>query len=281
MQGIELPPTAVIHPVGHHSTVRVAIDHGAGVRRERLPDVLPQPAQVARGWLAQVERASRLVLPEAALTERVVHERCELLLAGVSEAGDDPVGFLLGLGELGRLGVDVTEWVPELVTAAEGIGRRAARSGEVSWDVDRALAAVSDALARCHEDRGVADVGELRRRLGDRTGVALAMPDGVRAIAWLEDRLARPRFDGSCALLPGGFPAGWLGASFETYRLPAGNGRCLSYAVRWHGERPALLWEVSGPPGLRLTGGGADPSWSTVEPRGDALLAPPPHPALA
>ena len=39
-----------------------------------------------------------------ALTERVVHERCELLLAGVADAGDDPAGFLLGVGELGRLG---------------------------------------------------------------------------------------------------------------------------------------------------------------------------------
>jgi hypothetical protein len=103
------------------------------------------------------------------------------------------------------------------------------------------------------------------------------MPHGLRAIAWLEDRLARPLPDGSCALLPGGFPAAWLGASFETYRLPAGSGRCLSYAVRWHGERPALLWEVNGPPGLRLTGGGADPSWSTTEASGEALLAAPPH----
>jgi hypothetical protein len=280
-QGIDLPPDAVVHPVGHHSTLRVAIAHGAPRTPARLPEVVPQPAQVVRGWLAQTERASRLVLPESALVERIVHERCELLLGGVADAQDDPIGYLLGVDELGRLGVDTSEWVPDVVTVAEAVARAAARAGSLSWEVDRALVATSDTLARCHESRGVDDVAELRRRLGGRGGASLAAPAGLRAIAWTEDRLARPLADGTCALLPGGVPSAWLGQSFETYRLPAGGGRCVSFAVRWHGERPALLWEVTGPPGLRLTGGGADPSWSTTEARGEALLAPPPHAPLA
>jgi hypothetical protein len=44
--------------------------------------------------------------------------------------------------------------------------------------------------------------------------------------------------------------------------------------VRWHGPRPALLWECEGAGRIRAPG--LDPAWSTDEPRGDALLAP--HP---
>jgi hypothetical protein len=52
----------------------------------------------------------------------------------------------------------------------------------------------------------------------------------------------------------------------------------LSYAVRWHGERPALLWELVGRHGaatpVRLTAPGLDRSWSTTAPKGEALLSP-------
>ena len=46
-------------------------------------------------------------------------------------------------------------------------------------------------------------------------------------------------------------------------------------AVRWHGARPALLWEASAP--MRLTCTGLDPTWSSTEPRGEALLQAPPE----
>ncbi|QGG94746.1 hypothetical protein [Actinomarinicola tropica] len=73
-------------------------------------------------------------------------------------------------------------------------------------------------------------------------------------------------------------PDAWLGAGFEVHGLPTDHGR-LSYAVRWHGERPALLWELErhadGPVTLRSPG--LDPDWSTTEVRGEALLAVPPH----
>jgi len=45
-----------------------------------------------------------------------------------------------------------------------------------------------------------------------------------------------------------------------------------SYAVRWHGDRPAVLWDA--PAGARVTAPGLDPTWSTDSPKGDALLAP-------
>ena len=51
----------------------------------------------------------------------------------------------------------------------------------------------------------------------------------------------------------------------------------LSYAVRWHGPRPALLWELKPHPGVgrvTLTAPGLDPGWSSTEFRGESLLGP-------
>jgi len=58
--------------------------------------------------------------------------------------------------------------------------------------------------------------------------------------------------------------------------VPTHAGR-LSYAVRWHGERPALLWELSPHEATtitRITAPGLDPSWSSEDLAGEALLAP-------
>lgn len=274
IEGIQLPAGAIVLPIGHHSTVRLALAHD---RRPagQLPDDLPAPAQAARGWLVQMERASRLVLPDQAWVDRVVAARSALVLEGLESPGDDPVEFLLGAHELNRLGAPGTDWIPHVASAAEAIVRRAERAGGVTWDEDRALVATSALLAASHESRGLADLDAMRLRLGDRVDAELTPPSGIRVVAWVEDLLARPRPDGSCALLPEGFREGWLGTSLECYRLPAGDGATISYAVRWHGERPALLWELHGAPSKRLTGGGADSTWSTTDGQGETLLAAP------
>jgi hypothetical protein len=53
---------------------------------------------------------------------------------------------------------------------------------------------------------------------------------------------------------------------------PTHHGR-VSYALRWHGERPALLWHLERS-GVTLTVPGLDRSFSTTEQSGEALLAP-------
>jgi hypothetical protein len=81
-------------------------------------------------------------------------------------------------------------------------------------------------------------------------------------------------------------PDSWFGQSIEIHDLPTQHGR-LSLAVRWHGERPAVLWDVephsndrltdlvAGQVPFRLSIPGLDPVWSTSERRGEALLAAP------
>ncbi|MGQ0803377.1 MAG: hypothetical protein ACT4PI_05880 [Actinomycetota bacterium] len=68
-------------------------------------------------------------------------------------------------------------------------------------------------------------------------------------------------------------PPSWRGRSIEVHDAPTRAAGRISYAVRWHGERPALLWEVERP-GVHLQAPGLDPEWSTTELRGEALLAP-------
>jgi hypothetical protein len=75
-------------------------------------------------------------------------------------------------------------------------------------------------------------------------------------------------------------PGGWYGQGWEVHDAPTAHGR-ISYAVRWHGDRVALLWEVDAHAGvgpIRLTAPGLDPTWSTLDRRGEALLGPVPVP---
>jgi hypothetical protein len=78
-------------------------------------------------------------------------------------------------------------------------------------------------------------------------------------------------------LLPG-YPGQWLGQHLALHDVPlrAGN---LSCAVRWHGARPALLWDA--PAGVTLRAPALDPQWQARGGAGEALLAAPPAPLLA
>jgi hypothetical protein len=69
-------------------------------------------------------------------------------------------------------------------------------------------------------------------------------------------------------------PDGWQGRGLEAHGLPTPWGT-LSFAVRWHGPRPALLWELEGDGPVRLRAPGLDDGWSTDERRGEALLGEP------
>ena len=70
-------------------------------------------------------------------------------------------------------------------------------------------------------------------------------------------------------------PDAWLGQGIEVHDAPTHRG-VLSFAVRWHGDRPALLWELvpHDDAAVRMTAPGLDPSWSSTERAGEALLAP-------
>jgi hypothetical protein len=270
IEGIDLPAGTIVLPVGHRSTVTVAIAH-AGARSGALPGGLPPAVQVARGWSAMADRAGRLLVPDEALREAVTRERCQLMLDGPADGREAPVEHLLGVDQLVRMGSVADEWVPEVADAVHAL---------VSFRDDPLLPAALDAAVRvctaAGESRAVADLGKVALRLlGGRADVAMpavAELGGVRLLAALERTIA---VGGD--LFPQGIPAGWLGQNFEVYGVPTGASSAVSFALRWHGARPAVLWECTGSPVL-LTSSGAAPEWRTSDATGEALW---PEPAGA
>jgi len=111
-----------------------------------------------------------------------------------------------------------------------------------------------------------------RRRAGRWADVVAARAEGGAPLL-LATRafLADESTAGAVTVLPE-LPSGWRGQAVDVRGAPIRAGR-LSYAVRWHGHRPALLWEA--PPGVHVRAPGLDPSWTSAEPAGEALLAAP------
>lgn len=104
---------------------------------------------------------------------------------------------------------------------------------------------------------------------GDDPCVSAAVVELVRSLA--------VRVDGrTIALLPV-VSSSWFGQSIDVRGVPTSVGRC-SYSVRWHGQRPALLWEVDVAADVRdvvVTCPALDPSFSSTAASGEALLTAP------
>lgn len=263
VEGIELPPEAFVLPVGHATAVRVAIPHGpAG--EGRLPAV-PPVEQVVRGWLTLTEQAGRYVLPDgdigAGLAEAVTAERCELAL-GAIPSDDDPCAFAVGLDQLVRMGEPPGPWIEDLADVVERVGPMS------GWEADAALRAAHRVLIAADERRAADDV---TRILDHRVtaGLPSQCPGGVVKTAWNDERFAS-----GPELLPLGIPVDWYGQSFEVYGVPTLGGSTVSFGIRWHGERPAVLWEQTGAP-VELTAPAVDPAWRTNDAHGEALWAAP------
>jgi len=166
-----------------------------------------------------------------------------------------------------------------------------------------ALPAISELLTAVGEDRAARDMRALADALShaESPGVDLDALLGSASSTWTWpgrgsghdlaanaalvlgalDRLVKEHAHG-LALAPV-VPDAWLGQGWELHDAPTRHGR-LSYAVRWHGDRPALLWHLescSGDAPVVLSVPGLDPSWSSTEPSGDALLAAVPIPERA
>ncbi|MGA1051670.1 MAG: hypothetical protein ACO3WU_05175 [Ilumatobacteraceae bacterium] len=266
IEGIELPESSFVLPLGHRATLRIGIPHRASAGG-RLPDGLPTARSVVRGWTLLTDRAGRFVLPEgghgASLAERVVSERCEIALGSLPTAADDPAGFCVALGELVRMGEPPSQWLPELVDAVAAVGP------EPGWRAGVALDAADRVLAAAGEQRARRDLS----RIGSKRARSLPPPeppDDRFVIPWIERSLV----DGG-ALFPYGLPAGWAGAPVEAHGLPTVGRSTVSFAVRWHGARPAVLWEQAGDP-VALTSPVLAPDWSSDEPRGETLWPVPP-----
>ena len=265
IEGIDLPEDSITFPVGHRSTIRIALAHAG---QKTLPDNVSSAAGVARGWTAMVERAGRILVPDEAFAAMIAQLRCDLALIGPPEPTEDPVGFLIGVAQLVRMGERAEPWVTDVADAVAVAAKLPA-----AWDLDAALDSAGLVLSRAGEPRALRDLARLR---ATSTHPLPADAPTNRVLVWHELALARPAGPGLGELLTNGLPGSWLGANFEVFDLPVGANTTVSYALRWHGDRPAVLWETRGP-SVRLT----SPTfgWSTTESKGEALWpAPEPVP---
>ena len=276
VMGIDLPAGTVVLPIGHRATVRVALpldSAGRNVSGSALGS-LPGADTVARGWLQAVETSARMVAgddPLTGLAAAVVDARCALLLGDVADPHEDPMGTLLDGVELVRMGEKAELWMDELVPLAEECFARHREHSTV--DLAQAAAGMQDLLVRAGEARGVRDVAAMWKKIGapsrvDAASIAVSLTQGRRIVA-VEQQLCSVVADGTAVLMPGGVPDAWRGVNFECHGLMAGSGARVSYALRWHGENVAIMWETTASIDTGVTlRSGADPAWSVTSANG-------------
>jgi len=286
VQGIDLPAGSVVFPVGHHATMRAAILINGDSRQISAGELesLPSFEQVERGWLAALQISSRVDVPDLSWSSALTSQRCKVLLSNSTELAESSdinlvVDLLLDRAERVRLGDKPAQWVDEVAVATERILKQCAKTQSVQWFEERALLGAGMVLNRAGESRGLQDFVSVWSRLAEAgriSDLALASPEiagTVRQIAWIESQLVAQRRDGVIEICPCGIDKSWLGVNFECHKLLASPEHVISYAVRWHGEKPALLWEIDGPVGAKVAASAIDRTFSSTEMRGETLLS--------
>lgn len=294
--------SAQLYPVAHRTTLVVTVPATAtaataATTAADAAAALPAPPaadQVRRGWLAQAETGLRLVVADAELTQRWVAARCDLLLDGPPRTFPRRLGVADALAAIER----ASEWcragrpAGDLVVGVAGAAVQAARAvrrrggGDDAALMERTRRAIGAAAAvALHSGEPVAarDLEALAARLGPPAApsldpAVLAALEGPALLAHVHDALVQASA-GAVQLLPS-FPTRWLGQGVEVHGAPTVAGT-VSFAVRWHGERPAVLWEVIAAPGTAggaieppaLSCPGLDPAWQASGWTGEALLA--------
>ena len=291
VQGIDLPAGSVVFPVGHHATLRVAIVVGDGHRRLSPQELesLPSFEQVERGWLTAIGMASRVDVPDLAWAKTLTAQRCKLLLSqpcdGSASAADSAglVDLVFDRAERVRLGDKPEQWVDDVALATERIIKQCVKKNSAQWFDERAILSAGMLMHRAGESRAMQDIATAwSRAMQDFSFVQPAdvmrvdspeIRDSVRQIAWIESKLVAQRRDFAIEICPQGIETSWLGVNFECHKLLATPEHQISFAVRWHGEKPAVLWEIDGPVGVKVVASALDSNFSSVDMRGETLLA--------
>ena len=199
---------------------------------------------------------------------------------GATEPGALPDADAVARGWRAQLDRGLRVELPdESLQRAVDTARAATVLAGQAWRVEPAVAAVLedwglDAEAAVAWSRLT---GRARRRLARRQPrtatwnevlARLIAPD-AELLAALRAVLVRD-LDAGVVMLDD-WPREWIGQPIDVRDAPTRGGP-VSCSVRWHGDRPALLWD--GPADTMFTAPGLDPEWSSRDARGEALLAP-------
>jgi hypothetical protein len=223
---------ALLFPVAHRTRTRIAVTAAGALSTPVAVARLPSLADVERGWAAALDRGMRVELPDEPMQAAVDAARATLLL---------------GLGSRSRRDRFVSR-ISQSWGLADAPARRRLRAvaddrDDDPWPGLRASVTVTSAASGATPRRAAEWLGALRGALV---------------------HVERGRVD----LLPH-FPVEWLGLPVAVHDAPTRHGP-VSFALRWHDLRPALLWDV--PANLRVGAPALDRSWEGPGGAGEALL---------
>ena len=290
----------------HRQTVKfqVALDGD-------LPTRAASPAEIASGWRAVTANALtvdvadedlgtawRRILPDVVVQAgaddpRSAAEAAPILdIAGLDREADRARERVVASAEMGFLsGMDAVAALRALASR----DLRIRQNSGLDELVDVLVAGAADSLdpetatllawaleATATAPQAAADARRLAASLDARR---LAAPLGAEVVyqpltpaAVAASRVLGALIDDSCLdridLLPE-VPVEWFGRPVDLRGFGTLWGR-VSFSVRWHGRRPAFLWErLGGRDDVELRCPGLDPSWSTSQRQGESLLAEP------
>lgn len=286
---------AVLVPVPHRQSVSVTVTIDGDGRSRPVA-----PTEIAAGWRAVTADALTVDVPDTDLVAAWRRVVGDLVLAAGS---DDPIVAgeaawwldLAGLpGEADRARRQLLDTADRgrLDADAAVVTLRALASSHLRHGRQSALAETAGPLVRIAGDALDRTTAELVARAlaevapnaaADAAALAERLPAGGRTqrtpVAIGAERVLGHLFRDAdlidrIEMLPE-VPESWFGQSVDVRGMSTGLGT-LSFSLRWHGARPAVLWErTGGPDDAILTCPGLDPAWSTSDRAGEALLAAP------
>lgn len=301
---------ALVLPLPHTARLQLVVELAGATRPTAA---VPSIDDVQRGWQRHLDEGSAIAVADTDVADRIavaarvlltdwpsdrarassITALAELgfghdgtrLFADLDRTGDSPE-LLAAIARWCQLG-DARDQLDHLDAMIGPVARSAHDAASVAelrgplW-LPAALAVLADRLAAIDQP----DVAERVRRLsvappaadlGSPFGpnepvIELADPSAAaRAVLGTRACLVADR-DDVIDLLPA-VPPAWRGRAIEAMRIPV-EGGSVSFGLRWHGPRPALLWQADTHP-VTLTASAIDPSFSTAEPSGETLLADP------
>ena len=279
---------ALVWPLPH--TARLAVSASLSRGTPPPPSDLPDADAVVRGWQAHLDRGARIEVPDEGLARRIDRNRRRWLgrtgrmeTADVSELSELAVRLdHHGYHSDAELALDeiAARWTTE--APAERLAAFAAHHDlthdfEVATRHAEPVGEAVEAAARIGAAVPVESIERLLQAAGqnraaeDLRGLNLRQADppakGIRAELVADH--------GETLDLVPGFRTAWQGGPLAVYDLPTRFGP-VSYAVRWHGARPALLWELHPRPdegSVTVRAPALDKDWSSDQLTGEALLS--------
>lgn len=292
---------AMVFPLPHRASLvlRIAVDG-------QLSDPKATLAEVAAGWRSITRDAASVDVPDQRLGEAWKRVVPDLVIAAgstdlLTAAEAAPYLDLAGLhreADRARTALVIATEAGELrgrtaSTAISALASRDLRVGEASG-LDRLISVlIASAGADIESSALLMAAAAIRltdSRLGDQLidlhdarlgsdGESPGIPSTrvAKGAAAVVGHLIGPvgrEGTTNIDILPA-VPEQWYGQPLDVRGLGTHAGR-ISFSLRWHGTRPALLWDrEGGPDECEITCVGLDPAWSATDRSGEALLSAP------